>query len=273
LLERDSESSPASPLAVELPARAALLGRLGFVHEAAQELAGREQEFLARYSPRGSEALCLLYGKMGAGAERYRVGRSAVKAEALERAPTEATRWAWDCVYPTPFAEVVHAAEAERGLPYGLLHAVMRQESAFKPDAVSPARAVGLLQLVPGTAEKVAAELGRTIEPALLSSPSYNVELGAYYLHKVLGTFGGHVALAAAAYNAGPRAVSRWLEVAENLPLDLWVARIPYAETRGYVSRVIGNLARYSYLHGGEDAVPRLALALPKGMRAGPQDY
>jgi soluble lytic murein transglycosylase len=149
----------------------------------------------------------------------------------------------------------------------------MRQESAFKPDAVSPARAVGLLQLVPGTAEKVAAELGRTIEPALLSSPSYNVELGAYYLHKVLGTFGGHVALAAAAYNAGPRAVSRWLEVAENLPLDLWVARIPYAETRGYVSRVIGNLARYSYLHGGEDAVPRLALALPKGMRAGPQDY
>jgi soluble lytic murein transglycosylase-like protein len=196
-----------------------------------------------------------------------------VKAEALERAPTETTRWAWDCVYPTPFAEVVHAAEAERGLPYGLLHAVMRQESAFKPDAVSPARAVGLLQLVPVTAEKVAAELGRTIEPALLSSPSYNVELGAYYLHKVLGTFGGHVALAAAAYNAGPRAVSRWLEVAENLPLDLWVARIPYAETRGYVSRVIGNLARYSYLHGGEDAVPRLALALPKGMRAGPQDY
>jgi soluble lytic murein transglycosylase len=273
LLERDAESHDTPPLAVELPARAALLGRLGFVREAAQEVVGREQELIARYSPRGSEALCLLYGKIGAGAERYRVGRGAVKAEALERAPTEATRWAWDCVYPTPFAEVVHAAETERGLPYGLIHAVMRQESAFKPDAVSPARAVGLLQLVPNTAEKVAAELGRPIEPGLLSSPSYNVELGAYYLRKVLGTFGGHVALAAAAYNAGPRAVSRWLEVAENLPLDLWVARIPYAETRGYVSRVIGNLARYSYLHGGEDAVPRLALALPKGMRAGSQDY
>jgi soluble lytic murein transglycosylase len=273
LLERDSGSRPASPLPVELPARAALLGRLGFVREAAQELAAREQELIARYTPRGAEALCLLYGQLGAGAERYRVGRGAVKAEALERAPTEATRWAWECVYPTPFAEVVHAAEVERGLPYGLIHAVMRQESAFKPDAVSPAQAIGLLQLVPVTAEKVAAELGRTIEPSLLSSPSYNVELGAYYLHKVLGTFGGHVALAAAAYNAGPRAVSRWLEVAEDLPLDLWVARIPYAETRGYVSRVIGNLARYTYLHGGEDAVPRLALALPKGVRAGPLDY
>jgi soluble lytic murein transglycosylase len=57
------------------------------------------------------------------------------------------------------------------------------------------------------------------------------------------------------------------------LPLDLWVARIPFAETRGYVTRVIGNLARYSYLHGGEAAVPRLSLALPKGVRVGPEDY
>ncbi|HEX3595995.1 MAG TPA: lytic transglycosylase domain-containing protein, partial [Polyangiaceae bacterium] len=273
LLEHGADAHPVTPLTVTLPERAALLARLGFGSEAAQELAGREQELVARYAPRGFEALCDAYGQVGAGAERYRLGRNAVKGEALERAPTDATRWAWDCVYPTPFADIVHAAEAERGLPYGLLHAIMRQESAFKTDAVSPARAVGLLQLVPGTAEKVAAEIGRPVDTALLASPSYNVELGAFYVHKVLSTFGGHVALAAAAYNAGPRAVSRWLEAAENLPLDLWVARIPFAETRGYVSRVIGNLARYSYLHGGEEAVPRLALALPKGLRAGPQDY
>jgi soluble lytic murein transglycosylase len=273
LVERDTANAPAVPLVVDLPARAELLGRLGFVREAAQELSGREQELATKYAPRGYEALCLAYGKLGAGAERIRIGRSAVKSEALERAPTDATRWAWDCVYPTPFAEVVRAAETERGLPYGLLHAIMRQESAFKPDAVSPARAVGLLQLVPETAEKVAAELGRPMDATLLTSPSYNVELGAYYVYKVMGTFGGHVALAAAAYNAGPRAVSRWLEAGESLPLDFWVARIPYAETRSYVTRVVGNLARYSYLHGGEEAVPRLALSLPKGMRAGPDDY
>src|SRR4029077_14957057 len=57
LLERDAESHEAPPVAVELPARAALLGRLGFVREAAQEVAGREQELSTRYSPRGSEAL------------------------------------------------------------------------------------------------------------------------------------------------------------------------------------------------------------------------
>lgn len=273
LLEHDADARPGAPLAVVLPERAALLSRLGFAAEAAQELAGREQELVARYAPRGFEALCEAYGQVGAGAERYRAGRNAVKGDALDRAPTDATRWAWDCVYPTPFAGIVHAAETERGLPYGLLHAIMRQESGFRTDAVSSARAVGLLQLVPGTARKVAAELGQSVEPSLLTSPSYNLELGAYYVHKVLGTFGGHVALAAAAYNAGPRAVSRWLEAGENLPLDLWVARIPFAETRGYVTRVVGNLARYSYLHGGEDAVPRLALALPKGMRAGPEDY
>ncbi|HVW28669.1 MAG TPA: transglycosylase SLT domain-containing protein [Polyangiaceae bacterium] len=273
LFEPDVQARASAPLDVALPERAALLARLGYTAEAAQELAGREQELVARYAPRGYEALCEAYGEVGAAAERYRVGRSAVRGDALDRAPTDATRWAWDCVYPTPFSELVRAAESERALPYGLLHAIMRQESAFRPDAVSSARAVGLLQLVPWTAEKVAVELGQPIQPSLLSTPSYNVELGAYYVHKVLTTFGGHVALAAAAYNAGPRAVSRWLEAAENLPLDVWVARIPFAETRGYVTRVVGNLARYAYLHGGEDAVPRLSLTLPKGMRAGPEDY
>jgi soluble lytic murein transglycosylase len=273
LVAIDAQGRAATPLEIALPERAALLARLGYATEAAQELASREQELLARYAPRGYEALCDAYGKVGAGAERYRVGRNAVKSDALDRAPTDATRWAWDCVYPTPFSDLVRAAESERALPYGLLHAIMRQESAFRPDAVSSARAVGLLQLVPGTAEKVAVELGQAVQPSLLATPSYNVELGAYYVHKILTTFGGHVALAAAAYNAGPRAVSRWLEAAETLPLDIWVARIPFAETRGYVTRVIGNLARYSYLHGGEAAVPRLSLALPKGIRVGPEDY
>jgi soluble lytic murein transglycosylase len=272
-VELAAEERAAAPLAVELPPKAALLWRLGFVLDAERDLAAHEAEILARYAPRGNEALCQAYGAIGAGAERYRVGRAAVKSEALDHAPNGATRWAWECVYPTPFEDVVRAAELLRALPPGLVFAVMRQESAFRADALSPANAVGLLQLVPATAERVAREIGVPATPELLRTPAYNVELGAYYLHKVLGTFGGHVALAAAAYNAGPRAVSRWLESGEALPVDVWVARIPYAETRGYVARVVGNLARYSYLHGGEDAVPKISLALPKGVRAGPEDY
>ena len=265
--------SQGEPLAVTLPPKTDLLRRLGLVLDAAQDLSGHEAEFVVRYAPRGYEALCRAYGLVGAGAQRIRIGRVAVKSDALEHAPTDATRWAWECLYPTPFAEVVQAAESERELPYGLLHAVMRQESGFRPDAVSPANAIGLLQLLPSTASRVARELGVEAVPELLRDPSYNLELGSYYLKKVLATFGGHIALAAAAYNAGPRAVSRWLETGETLPLDLWVARIPFAETRGYVSRVMGNLARYSYLHGGEAAVPRISLELPRGVRAGAEDY
>jgi soluble lytic murein transglycosylase len=99
------------------------------------------------------------------------------------------------------------------------------------------------------------------------------MKLGAHYLHKVLETFDGHIVLAAAAYNAGPKAVSRWLELAEQLPLDVWVARIPFSETRGYVARVVENLARYSYLRDGEAGLPTLPLEIPKGRRAGPEDY
>jgi len=168
---------------------------------------------------------------------------------------------------------MVRSEERKNGLPLGLLHAVMRQESAFKPDALSPANAVGLLQLIPGTAERVSREIGLEPSPHLLRIPAENMKLGAHYLHKVLETFAGHVVLAAAAYNAGPKAVSRWLELAENLPLDVWVARIPFSETRGYVARVVENLARYSYLRDGEAGLPTLSLELPKGRRAGPEDY
>ncbi len=273
LLTPASDALRAPPLDVELPEKVALLARLGFVLDAERELSAHEDAIIVRYAPRGYEALCDAYGKIGAGSERYRVGRRVVKGDALERTLTDGNRWAWECVYPTPFDDVVRAQEQARNLPLGLLHAVMRQESAFRPDAVSPANAVGLLQLVPGTAEKVGRELGVDVLPELLRVPSKNVELGAFYLKKVLDRFGGHVALAAAAYNAGPRAVSRWLETGEELPLDLWVARIPYGETRGYVARVVGNLARYAYMRGGEAAIPKLSLELPKGVRASPDDY
>jgi soluble lytic murein transglycosylase len=87
--------------------------------------------------------------------------------------------------------------------------------------------------------------------------------LGARYLRKLLDWFAGNLALAAAGYNAGPSAVERWITNSPGLELDLFVARIPYEETRAYVERVVGNHARYRYLAGGESAVPKVALSLP----------
>ncbi|MBK9001319.1 MAG: transglycosylase SLT domain-containing protein [Myxococcales bacterium] len=260
-------------LAVELPAKARLLHSLGFDTDAEQVLERQEEDIRRKYAPRGDEALCRMYGELGPAARRYRVGQRAARPTDLARAPAPDTRWVWDCIYPRPYEELVRSAEKQWGLPNDLLYAVMRQESAFSPTVVSPANAVGLLQLIPPTAQNAAKELELTFEPLLLSNPAYNIRLGSFYLSKVLGTFGGNVALGAAAYNAGPSAVSRWLETGEKLPLDVFVARIPYDETRVYVGRVVGNLARYAYLAGGDEAVPRLALEIPTGLRAGEAAY
>jgi len=89
----------------------------------------------------------------------------------------------------------------------------------------------------------------------------------------MLRTFDGSVPLAVASYNAGPTAVSRWVETAKELDADLFVARIPYEETRNYTMRVMGNLARYQWLAGGDAAVQALALELPRAARAGDDDY
>ena len=88
-------------------------------------------------------------------------------------------------------------------------------------------------------------------------------KLGAFYLGKLLGTFDHRVPLAVAGYNAGPHAVTRWLDGGKGVPLDIWAARIPYQETRNYLARVMSSWARYRYLSGGPAEVPALSLALP----------
>jgi soluble lytic murein transglycosylase len=167
----------------------------------------------------------------------------------------------------------VAAFESEWQLPAHLVYAVMRQESGFQPGALSPVSAVGLMQLMPRTAARAAGEIGLDYEFSELARPATNIRLGAYYLGRVLGTFGAQVPLAAAAYNAGPVVVSQWLGSAEHLPLDLFVARIPYRETRTYVARVVGNWARYVYLAEGLSAVPSMSLDIPRGLRAAPDAY
>jgi soluble lytic murein transglycosylase len=217
--------------------------------------------------------LCEAYGKLAGAARRYRVGQSAASWSVLDAAPVESNRWVWECVYPRPYEGFARALEARYELPQDLIYAVMRQESAFKPSARSPADARGLMQLIPPTAERVAQELGKTFEQWELHSPALNIEFGSYYLGKLLKMFGGNLVLATAAYNAGPIAVSRWLKSGEELPLDVFVARIPYTETRNYVARVVGNYARYAYLARGPEAVESLDLSLPRGLRAHADAY
>jgi soluble lytic murein transglycosylase-like protein len=125
----------------------------------------------------------------------------------------------------TPFAAEIEAAAARHGVDPALLKALIRAESNFNPDAVSPAGARGLTQLMPGTA----ASLGVT-DP---TDPAQAIEGGAKYLRQQLDRFGGDVAKALAAYNAGPGAVAKYGGVP------------PYAETQAYVKKVMAYADEY----------------------------
>ena len=264
---------PAMALDARLPEVPALLASVGLDGDAEAWLAGREQDAASAHPGRESEALCAMYEKLSRARRRYRVGNAAVSYKTLMRAPSEAERWTWECIYPRPYAPAVRALEKEHSIPSGLVHAVMRQESAFDPRVVSPASAVGLMQLMPKTAELACGELSIPYDAAELTSPEANLRLGAFYLGKLLRTFQGNVALAAASYNAGPRAVSHWLAVGSDMELDLFVARIPYEETRTYVARVLGNFARYQWLAGGDAAVTPLDLKIPADARCEADAY
>jgi soluble lytic murein transglycosylase len=248
---------------LELPAKAKLFAELGLYSAAERALHSEERRLRQKYAPRATASLCSLYESLDRGWRRYAVGMRSVRSDILRRAPTASNLWAWRCLHPTPYADTVSELEARYQLPPGLVHAVMRQESAFRADVRSPAGALGLMQLMPNTAQRAASEISVEHDDGRLSQAPYNLELGAYYLGKLLQSFDQNAALAVASYNAGPRAVAGWLAGGQDLPLDLWVARIPFTETRGYVMRVLANWARYRYLDGGPERVFHLGLELP----------
>ncbi len=258
----------------ELPAKARLLADLGLNSAAERTLHEEEPVLRELYSPRASETLCRQYESLDRGFRRYALAAGAVGDGILRRAPTASNLWAWQCLYPRPYSSTVDRLEQRYAVPPGLVHSVMRQESGFRPEARSHVGAVGLMQLMPGTAERAARELALQHESERLTQAEYNLELGAFYLGKLLGSFDQRVALAVTSYNAGPHAVSRWLDVGKkSLPLDVWAARIPYEETRNYLARVMSNWARYRYLGGGPDNVPKLALALPSKLELPSDSY
>ncbi|AKT38452.1 transglycosylase SLT domain-containing protein [Chondromyces crocatus] len=266
-------TTPPAPLAIQLPPTAALLTSVGLDADAERWVADNERTVSAPYGARSGEALCSLYGELTRAKRRYRVGVNAVAYDTLKRAPSDAERWAWECLYPQPYLPIVNTLEDEQGVPRALIYALMRQESAFDPVVVSPVSAVGLMQLMPTTAARAASEMELPFEPRSLERPEINLRLGTYYIAKLLRMFDGSLPLAAAAYNAGPQAVASWLADGVEQDTDLWVARIPFGETRHYVSRVLANLARYQWLAGGDAAVPLAPLTIPTGIRAPSDAY
>lgn len=141
--------------------------------------------------------------------------------------------------FPILYQEAFWKNAERQGVDPGWILAVARQESAFEPNARSPVGALGVLQLMPATAQKVARNLNMRYNYKSLLDPNYNITLGTKYLKDQLENYDNNYILATAAYNAGPRRVKEWLEL-RPLTEDWvhWVATIPYKETRGYVQNI-----------------------------------
>ncbi len=157
----------------------------------------------------------------------------------------------WEGAYPRYVVDLLPKKEDTAGSvdPY-LVAAVIREESAFDPNAVSRAGAMGLMQLLPSTANWVAARMGLTsYRPEMITDHDTNLRLGAWYLAHLIERFNGNFVFAIAAYNAGPEAVGRWAnESASNM--DEFIESVPFSETRFYTKRVLRSYHEYLRIAG-----------------------
>lgn len=150
--------------------------------------------------------------------------------------------------YPLGYYPLVKAASELQGIDPLLLTSLVKQESLFDPQARSWVGAMGLSQLMPGTAEWVGKKVPGPIKK--LTDPFWNLKLGAYYLNWVQKRLSDQPVFAVAAYNAGPNAVKKWVDVNGHHDVDVWVELIPFPETRHYVKKVFANYWSYQALYG-----------------------
>ena len=152
--------------------------------------------------------------------------------------------------YPLAYWELIQQKAAEREIDPYLVLALIRQESLFDTRARSPASALGLMQLIPPTATRVAKQLGLAApSQEKLFEADVNLTLGMQYLKDLLARYSNNWHKALAAYNAGEAAVDRWEREIVTDDIEEFVERIPYLETRGYVKLVLRNHRIYKRLY------------------------
>jgi soluble lytic murein transglycosylase len=200
-------------------------------------------------------------------------------AEHLRLAALVAHRWGWHdraiisasqanywsdltLRFPLPHRESIFANARRYELDPALIYGVIRQESIFMEDAVSSVGALGLMQLMPATGKQTARALNiRYGSSQSLLQSEKNIQLGSAYLNNLMTRYNGSPVLAAAAYNAGPHRVSRWLPSEGDMDATLWTELIPFKETRKYVRRVLTYATIFDWRL--QQPVTRLTTRLP----------
>jgi soluble lytic murein transglycosylase-like protein len=216
------------------------LAALGFYEDAADLAEG-----LARTSPDDALAQTAAWLHARAGEHRRSVVAIAPALRSVMIGGARGDLELWSLAYPLAYWPAVRDAAEAAGIDPYLVLAVMREESTFDPRAVSPAGAVGLLQLMPTTASVVARAAMRPVD---LMDPQTNILTGTQFLGGQLRSFRGDVVLALAAYNAGPFAARRIARRPRNDP-DVFLESIAIAETRFYVQQVLQTYGIYRWLY------------------------
>ena len=183
--------------------------------------------------------------------------------EQLMIAAKLAQRWQWDQVaiitlvkagywddlalrFPLNYLSQVQNNAYGQNLDPAIIFGLIRQESMLDKNALSAVGARGLMQIMPGTGQQIARTLNEPWQAEnSLFNPDVNIKYGAFYYKQLLNRFGGHFALATAAYNAGPNRVIKWLPNDRSLPADVWIETIPFKETRKYVTSVLSYAIIY----------------------------
>jgi soluble lytic murein transglycosylase len=199
------------------------------------------------------------YARAGAHKLAHDIARSRL-TDWLSRWPAADWAEAWRVAFPRPYRELVERQAKSQKLPSALVFAIMREESAFDPEAESIADAYGLMQLIVPTARVAAKGTNLPHDRRALKRPSVNVELGCRTLSRFSRVFAENPLLAVPAYNAGPTRVKQWLTDRPSLDFDLWVEAIPFLETRRYTKRVLASRAAYAFLYEPDTAEQAMIL-------------
>lgn len=220
-----------------------ILQRAGFTAEANLE-SNRLRAFMAQRGDAAFYALAEALQKAGDVFTGISIGRE------LERRPDIQTRDVLPLIYPFPQQGAIVARANQLGLNPFLVAGLIRQESMFNAQSVSPAGAVGLMQVMPQTGAQIAQKYNiPNFRANRLEDPELNLVVGTYYLRDLLQRYSGRIDETLAAYNAGPHRVATWKTYSEYGDEDMWIERIPFTETRNYVKIVKANTAIYQALY------------------------
>ena len=236
---------PIPPAVADRWERATALRMIGFDASAEQEL---KSAYFATASPRflvAAAQAAFAQGHFAAGMAYGRLAVPSFDSRKIDDVP----QTVWRSLYPLPYEPALRREAARNSIDPMLAAGLIRQESTFQADAVSPANAVGLMQVLPTTGKLLAKQLKLRYAKTRLFEPEYNIQLGMLYIAGLLRAT-GEPEYALAAFNAGEDRIAAWRAERTYEEIPELVESIPFTETREYVQIVLRNTDMYRALYG-----------------------